>query len=132
MLVEYSHLPECPISLLRSRLNFTALLPSCGCPPACHSRRVLTTASVAPITVPETRRISRITLETDPIPEQMASERRSYPLISFASELGGYLSFVLGVSVMSMADLAGHLAAWTRPGRAGIHTAASRVIDVKG
>ena len=134
MLIDYPHLPECSIYDIRRRFNFTALLAGCGCPPACRNQRLLVSASVAPKLKEGSRRLSWITVELEPIPEQVATERSSYPLISFASELSGYLSFVLGVSIMSVADLTSHLIAWGRQSSAGparSRTATSRIIEVK-
>ena len=135
MLASYPHLPECQTRRIHQQLDFTALLPSCGCPQACRYQRLVVSASVTPFVKPDTSRLaSRITVEMEPIPEQVATERLSYPLISFASELSGYLSFVLGVSVMSLADLAGRLFTRCQRGTIGEvrgRTATSRVIEVK-
>ena len=38
--------------------------------------------------------------------EQVAREQRSYLLVSLLSEMGGYISLMLGISVLSVADLA--------------------------
>ena len=40
------------------------------------------------------------------VPEERLDERRTYPLVSLLSEMGGYISLMLGVSVVSLADLA--------------------------
>ncbi|XP_037089634.1 uncharacterized protein LOC119109991 [Pollicipes pollicipes] len=49
--------------------------------------------------------LSVINVVASQVPEEVATERRSYPLVSLVSGMGGYISLLLGVSVLSLVDL---------------------------
>ena len=113
MLQEFPHLRECTdeeLDMKTPKLSERADL--CGCLPGC--RRHLYTIEAGVLGIRDRSDWSKIRLRPGQVAQQVARERRSYPPVSLVSEMGGYISLLLGVSVLSLADLAGEVLGWCR------------------
>ncbi|XP_037079541.1 toll-like receptor 6, partial [Pollicipes pollicipes] len=104
MLDDFLHLPECSFRQLGKRSVFARGFRGCHCLPACRQQRYVVDATVQKL--PEGMFSSTlIRVQLGQIPEEVATERRSYPPASLISEMGGYISLLLGVSVLSVGDV---------------------------
>ena len=113
MLQQYPHLSECSrkdMRLLASIGGLTANASGCSCLPACRRRSFVadTGAMSLPPAGPRASRVENILVvrvSAASLAEEVTTERRSYPLASLLSEMGGFVSLLLGVSVLSVADM---------------------------
>ncbi|KAF0308180.1 hypothetical protein FJT64_020595 [Amphibalanus amphitrite] len=115
MLADFPELPECPFSQIDERLDFAEHASSCGCLPACRSVRLAVTESTV---LAERGDLGdawmKVRVSMSQIPQQVAREQLSYHAVSLFSEMGGYISLLLGVSVVSVAELAAQGVGWCR------------------
>ncbi|KAF0311226.1 hypothetical protein FJT64_017936 [Amphibalanus amphitrite] len=115
MLAEFPELPECPFSQIGERLDFAEHAPSCGCLPACRLERLLVTENTVISKSPGLEdNFMLLSVSMSQIPQQVAREQLSYHAVSLFSEMGGYISLLLGVSVVSVAELAAQGVGWCR------------------
>lgn len=110
---EYPDLPECIFQQTVATENFSRLLNDCECAPSCTDHRY-TVSFTDKSQYRIGSQFSEIKLMMSPTPEAVSWERLSYPAISLISEMGGFVSLLLGVSVLSMAELAGKMVVWSR------------------
>ena len=121
-LQDYPHLPPCSRAELRT---LRQLFPDrsdyhTACPPACRWEVVtsdITTTSDVTTSTDRPRAVAdraRLRVVHSEIPERVNTERLSYRAVSMFSEMGGYISLLLGVSALSLADLAGQVVSWCR------------------
>ena len=111
MVRDYPQLAECSRSTLR-RLERDGGLPTnsseCDCLPACRRRTFVADTGVEtlPLLSHATTAGKLLTVQVSAasVAEEVTTERRSYRLASLLSEMGGFVSLVLGVSVLSLAD----------------------------
>ncbi|KAF0302456.1 hypothetical protein FJT64_025441 [Amphibalanus amphitrite] len=121
MLRDFPQLPECSQAVLRQLAQQDGSLAvnttSCPCLPACRIRSFVADTGVEMSPVPSTRGDKEplmVRVESASIAEEVTTERRSYRLPSLLSEMGGFVSLVLGVSVLSVVDMITEAIARTR------------------
>ena len=110
MLEQYPDLIECSRKAMKRLLQaggLTANASNCACLPACRRRSFLADTGVESLPLPTNvlGKILTVQMSAAALAEEITTERRSYPLSSMFSEMGGFVSLVLGVSVLSVADM---------------------------
>ena len=111
MMEDFPHLKQCSQNILvrMERTHALSKLASnCTCLPSCRQHRIDTT-------ITSTKILSNYRAAHDPysvfifslapVPEMVMTERRSYRLPSLLSEMGGFISLMMGVSVLSVSDM---------------------------
>ncbi|KAF0287856.1 hypothetical protein FJT64_013780 [Amphibalanus amphitrite] len=110
MLRDFPQLVECSKTVLRRAQGDGSLAVSaaeCPCLPACHTRSFVADTGVETFPVSSTwtkKRPLVVRVAAASVAEEVSTERRSYRLPSLLSEMGGFVSLVLGVSVLSVVD----------------------------
>ena len=104
----FPHLPECSPRHLDFSLNMVILRDHCKCPNACLYRMLGVNVAKSKMRIEKANTTWLIFIPAR-VPEEVATFRSSYGLSTMMSELGGYISLLLGVSVMSLFDLATNL-----------------------
>ena len=111
MMEDFPNLEQCPkktLLFIEHTHMLSSLASKCGCLPSCREHRM--TATITHVEdlslsgLPHDPR-SIFVISLAPIPEIVATERLSYLLPSLLSEMGGFISLMLGVSVLSVSEL---------------------------
>ena len=107
MIENFPHLPGCPVPTILNMMRSQELAEkarTCRCLPACrlHHLSVETEAKKLPQGSTASLRI-----EMGTVAEEEVSESLSYPLANLVSDVGGFVSLLLGVSALSLVDLLG-------------------------
>ena len=111
MLQQYPHLSECSTKALRRLVRAGGLAANasdCACLPACRRRSLVADTGMESLPVPAGSNIDQlltVRVSAASLAEEVTTERRSYPPSSLLSEMGGFVSLVLGVSVLSVIDM---------------------------
>ncbi|KAF0288566.1 Acid-sensing ion channel 1 [Amphibalanus amphitrite] len=111
MIRDYPQLPECSRAVLRRAQRDGSLAvntTNCTCLPACRIRSFVADTGVEMFPKPNSWSSNKLLVArvaAASVAEEVTTERRSYRLPSLLSEMGGFVSLVLGVSVLSVVDM---------------------------
>ncbi|KAF0313656.1 hypothetical protein FJT64_015795 [Amphibalanus amphitrite] len=103
MIEYYPQLSECPPAYLNLTINMLGMMETCGCPKACHFR-MLSVDVVRRRFPGELMNITSIYLTSARVPEEVSTFRKSYYFGDMVSDAGGFISLMLGFTVLSLFD----------------------------
>ena len=97
------------------QLSLHRLAYKAACPAACRQELITSVVTVSDISMDKSfAGYAMLRVIPGEVPERVNTERLSYRAVTMFSEMGGYISLLLGVSALSLADLVGHVFSWCR------------------